>query len=186
MLLSLFAFFLKLGFISFGGGYTMISFILQEGQVAVGLTAQEFSDMAALELLASGPIAVNSATYIGFIKAGFSGAVIATAAVCLPSFILTAILYAFLKRFSENKYVQSAISAIVIACGGALIAAAGTLIQNILLYTDNLEEVIRHPADNIFWAGCLIVVICVVAIKKFKISPIVMLLVSAVLGAILR
>lgn len=185
MLLALFLFFLKLGFISFGGGYPMMSFILQEGQLAVGLTTQEFADMTALELLASGPIAINAATYIGFIKAGLPGAFIATIGVCLPSFILTAILYSVLTHFKENKYVQGSIDAIKIACGGILITASLTLAQNILVYTDNLQEIAADITNNIQWGGILIAVICVVAIKKFKANPIAMILVSAVLGIFL-
>ena len=185
MLLSLFLFFLKLGFIGFGGGYPMMSFILNEGQAAVGLTAQEFADMAALELLASGPIALNSATYVGFIKGGLPGAIIATLATCLPSFILTAILYAFLSRFKENKYVQGFISAIMLACGGLLLTTTLTLAQNILLYTDSWPAIMADITHSIQWGGVLIVLICVVAIKKFKVNPLIMLAVSAVLGALL-
>ena len=185
MLLSLFLFFLKLGFISFGGGYPMMSFILQEGQAAVGLTAQEFADMAALELLASGPIALNAATYVGFIKGGILGSVIATIGTCMPSFILTTILYAFLSRFKENKYVQAFISGIMIACGGVLITASLTLAQNILLYTGELSSVAADFMHSIKWGGVFIVIVCVVAIKKFKVNPLIMLGVSAVLGAFL-
>ena len=63
--ITLFLMFLKIGFTSFGGGYGMMSMILDEGIARVGLTTAEFADMAALDLLCSGPVAVNAATYIG-------------------------------------------------------------------------------------------------------------------------
>ena len=141
--------------------------------------------MAALELLASGPIALNSATYVGFIKAGLAGAIVATLATCLPSFILTTILYAFLSRFKENKYVQGFISAIMLACGGILVTATLTLAQNILLYSDSWSAIAADLANSVQWGGVLIVLICVVAIKKFKVNPLIMLAVSAVLGTFL-
>ena len=76
--ITLFLMFLKIGFTSFGGGYGMMSMILDEGIARVGLTTAEFADMAALDLLCSGPVAVNAATYIGYIKGGWLGALLAT------------------------------------------------------------------------------------------------------------
>lgn len=183
MLLSLFLFFLKLGFISVGGGYPMMSFIMQEGQAAVGLTASEFADMTALELLASGPIAVNAATYIGYIKAGFWGSAVATAGVCIPSFILTTILYAFLSRFKENRYVQGFLNAIKVACAGVLFTTALTLGKNILLLTDSLSDITAHPLIMVSWVSVLIVALSVVAIRKFKLNPIMVILGAGVIGA---
>lgn len=185
MLLSLFLFFLKLGFVSFGGGYPMMSFILEEGQRAVGLTAGEFADMAALELLASGPIAINAATYVGFIKGGFLGALAATAGVCVPGFILAGLLYSVLKKFQHNPYVQGFIGAIKIACGGILMTAALNLGKNIFLFDQRLSVAIQNPGTNIQWGGVLIAGICVVAMMKFKVNAMVMILVSAVLGVLL-
>lgn len=185
MIVSLFLFFFKLGFISVGGGYPMMSFIAQEGQVAVGLTPQEFADMAALELLVSGPIAINAATYIGFIKAGIAGAAAATFGVCAPSFVMTAVLYAFLNRFRENKYVQAFIDAIKIACGGILLTAAINLAESILLYSGTWAEAFKTPLVSIQWGGIVIVVMAVVALKKFKVNPVAVILGSAVLGIFL-
>lgn len=185
MIPNLFLFFLKLGFVSVGGGYPMMSFIMQEGQKALGLTAGEFADMAALELLASGPIAINAATYIGYIKGGFLGAVVATAGVCLPSFILTALLYAFLARFKENKYVQAFIQTIKVACAGVLFTTAATLAKNILLLTTNRQALLRSPLVNISWGSVLIVGFGVVAIQKFKVSPIAVIFAAALAGVFL-
>ena len=185
MLVSLFLLFLKVGFLCFGGGYPIMLFILHEGQAMVGLTIQEFADMTALELLASGPIALNAATYVGFIKAGIPGAVISTLGICLPSFVLTTILYAFLSRFKENKYVQGFILAIKLACGGILITAALTLSQTILLHSNSMPTTISAFISGVQWGGILIVLICMVAVKKFKVNPIIMIVVSAVLGVFL-
>lgn len=176
MLLSLFLFFLKLGFVSFGGGYPMMSFIMQEGQAAFGLTAQEFADMAALELLASGPIAINAATYIGYIKAGLLGAVVATVGVAGPSLVLGAVVYRFVTAFKDNLHMQSFISFIKVACGGVLVTTALQLAQNILLlHSPNAPAAVS-------WVGVFIVVLCVVCIKKFKVNPVIMIFVSALIG----
>ncbi len=183
MIQALFLFFFKLGFISVGGGYPMLAFIMHEGQAAVGLTAQEFADMAALELLASGPVAINSATYVGFIKAGFPGALVATVAVCLPSFILTTILYAFLSRFKVNKYVQGFLAAVKIGCGGVLLATSLSLAHTILLMDSSLTYILANPT-TIQWAGIALCFICIVAIGKFKANPILMIFIAAAFGMV--
>lgn len=183
--LKLFLLFCKLGFVSIGGGYPMMGLILQEGAADVGLTTQEFADMTALELLASGPISINAATYIGFIKGGFPGAVFATLGVCTAPFVLTTILYYFLSRFKENLYVNGFIDAIKVASGGILLTTAGVLARGILLMDRSMGEVFAQPLQSVRWFGALIAAICIAAILKWKADPIVMILVSAVLGMIL-
>ena len=75
--LTLFILFFKIGITSFGGGYGMLSMMLDEGSKMVGLTVNEFADMTALDLICPGTVALNSATYIGYIKGGFIGMVLA-------------------------------------------------------------------------------------------------------------
>lgn len=186
MLLQLFWMFLKLGFISVGGGYPMLALILQTGQQAVGLTAAEFADMAALELLASGPVAINSATYIGYIKAGLPGAAVATLGVCIGPVILSSTLYFFVARFRENQTIAAALDAVKIACGGVLVATALILARNILLLDNTLVRVMAAPLQSVWWGGVLITALCVVCIRKFKINPIVMILVAGALGGLLN
>lgn len=184
MLLQLYLVFAKIGFLSFGGGYPMMGIIYSEASIAVGLTAAEFADMAALELLASGPIAINAATYVGFIKAGVAGAFFATAGVCTPAFVLTSILYFFLTRFQENRYVQGFLAAIKIACGGVLLATVFTLGKDILLL-GGWAQIIAEPAVYVQWVGVAIALVCAAAIYFAKASPILMILLSGVAGAIL-
>lgn len=179
MYTKLFLFFLKLGSLSFGGGYPMISYIFQEGHREIGLTLQEFTDMAALELLASGPIIINSATYVGYIKTDIWGAVVATAGVTLPSFIFTAIVYKFLHAYSDNVYVKNFMSAIKLACGGILLSAALVLMENIL-FKEGFEGI---SLDAVSWGGIVIVILGIVGQLKFKINPILIILISMVLGA---
>lgn len=179
MYTKLFLFFLKLGTFSFGGGYPMISYIFQEGQREIGLTLQEFSDMTALELLASGPIIINSATYAGYIKADIWGAVVATAGVTLPSFIITAIVYKFMHAYSDNIYVKNFMSAIKLACGGILLSAALILMESILFK----NEFAWISLETVKWGGIVIVILGIIGQLKFKINPILIILISAVLGA---
>jgi chromate transporter len=180
MLAKLFFMFLKIGFLSVGGGYPMMAMILQEGR-AVGLTSAEFADMTALEMLASGPIAINAATYVGYIRGGVLGSIVATAAVCSPAFVLTSVVYFFLSRYNDNIYVQGFLRGIRVACGGVLLAASFTLGGNILIK----DVVSTGFFKSVNVIGAAICAVCALAVLKFKINPIAMVLVSAVLGAVL-
>lgn len=185
MILRLFWLFFKLGFLSIGGGYPMLTLIFQMGQTEVGLTAGEFADMSALELLASGPVAINSATYVGFIKGGILGAAIATLAVCLPCFILTTILMFFLQKFRENRYIQKFIEGIKIACAGILFTTVVSLGKTILLTTADLQTILSNPLEAVRWLYFLIFIVILVCLVRFRKNAIAMILVSAVLGILL-
>ncbi|MDL2327305.1 chromate transporter [Ruminococcaceae bacterium OttesenSCG-928-A11] len=174
--------FTKLGFLSFGGGYPMMALILQEGQAAVGLTVAEFADMTALELMASGPIAINAATYIGFLKAGILGAAVATAGVCVSPFVLTTILYFFLQKFKENRYVQAFMSAVVATSGGILLATAASLGHSILFGGASVVQIVHNPSGVVSWVGIVIVAGCLVAGIRFKVNSIILVLASGALG----
>ncbi len=104
---KLFLAFFKLGAFSFGGGYAMIP--LMESEIInkyAWLTAEEFVDIIAISEMTPGPIAVNSATFLGYRVAGILGSAVATLAVILPSFIIMSILMYFLKKYENSKYVE--------------------------------------------------------------------------------
>lgn len=124
-LLTLFLTFLKIGAFTFGGGYAMIALLEDE---FVGkkkwLTQAEFLDMAAIAESTPGPVAINSATYIGYRAAGAAGAAVATAAVCIPSFLIIYCISLFLDRFLSLNFVASAFRGIQV-CVIYLIFSAG-------------------------------------------------------------
>lgn len=123
--ISLFLSFLKIGAFSFGGGYAMIPLIENEFvSKRKWVTHDEFLDMTAIAESTPGPIAVNSATYIGCKIGGFFGALLSTLAVCLPSFIIIYIISLFLDKFLSLKYVSYAFRGIQV-CVVYLIISAG-------------------------------------------------------------
>ncbi|MDR2917502.1 MAG: chromate transporter [Tannerella sp.] len=136
--LQLFYTFFKIGLFGFGGGYAMLSMIQYEVVEAhQWLTAGEFTDIIAISQITPGPIAINSATYIGYQATGGSvlGSAVATFAVCLPSIIIMALICRFFILFKENKYVMAALSGMKPAAIG-LIAAAAILLMNKQNFTD--------------------------------------------------
>ena len=105
--LQLFLSYLKIGFFGFGGGYAMLSLIQNEIVEQQGwITAQQFADIVAVSQMTPGPIAINSATYIGYTVGGFWGSVVATFAVCLPALTVMLALTKFFLKLKDNRYVH--------------------------------------------------------------------------------
>lgn len=102
--------YLKIGFFGFGGGYAMLSLIQNEVVVRHGwLTNGEFTDIVAISQITPGPIAINSATYIGYkVTGSIWGSALATVAVCLPALTLMLLITRFYMALSNNVYFKSA------------------------------------------------------------------------------
>lgn len=124
-LYELFWSFLKTGAFTFGGGYAMMALLENEFVLKKKwIKQEEFLDMAAIAESTPGPIAINSATYIGYKVAGFAGALVSTIAVSLPSFFIIYIISLFFDRFLGLTYVAYAFRGIK-ACVVYLILSAG-------------------------------------------------------------
>ena len=120
--------FLKIGAFTFGGGYAMIH--LLERQFVVRrkwLDREEFLDMVAVAESTPGPVAVNSATYIGYKVDGVIGALSATVAVCLPSFVIIYLISLFLDQFLALTYVAYAFKGIQVCVVYLILSAAWKL-----------------------------------------------------------
>lgn len=123
--LKLFLTMFKIGLFTFGGGYAMLALLENEFVEKKGwLTKEEFLNMLAIAESTPGPIAINSATYIGYKTAGVLGSAFATFGVCLPSFIIIYIISLFFDAFLKLEFVQYAFLGIR-ACVVYLIASAG-------------------------------------------------------------
>jgi len=123
LLLLLSTIFLRMGAVTFGGGFVMIPLI--EAEVVDAhhwLTHQEFVDAAALGQITPGPVLIM-ATFIGYRAAGTLGAIVATISIFLPSFLMTVVAGSSLARFHTNKIVQSFLKGVTPAVVGLLVAA---------------------------------------------------------------
>lgn len=124
-ILNLFLTFLKIGAFTFGGGYAMIALIENEFvSKKKWIDKDEFLDMVAIAESTPGPIAINSATFIGYKTAGISGAVASTVGVCIPSFLIIYIISLFFDRFLSLTFVSYAFKGIQV-CVVYLILSAG-------------------------------------------------------------
>ena len=161
--------YLKIGVFGFGGGYAMLSLIQFEiVERYHWLTLQQFTDVVAISQMTPGPIGINSATYIGYTVTGnIWGAVIATVAVCLPYFRMVLFIFYFFVKFKNNKYVNAAMSGLL-PMSVALIGAAALLLMN----KDNFID----------YKSILIFVAALFLTGKYKVHPILMILLAGVMG----
>ena len=170
--LNLLIAYLKIGLFGFGGGYAMLSLIQYEVvDKHHWLSLQEFTDVVAISQMTPGPIGINSATYIGYTVTGnVWGSVIATIAVCLPSFLLVLLISFFFARFKKNKYVAAAFTGLRPMTVG-LIAAAALIMMNGENFIDYKSVLIFAAAFYLTW--------------RYKVHPILMICMAGVAGVIL-
>lgn len=167
--------YLKIGFFGFGGGYAMLSLIHSEVVVRnEWLTNGEFSDIIAISQMTPGPIALNSATYIGYEVAGVLGSVVATTAVCIPALTLMMLLTRFFLKLHNNRYVQSVVLAMRPVVVGMIMSAALLLI---FPHSDDGRSFI----DGWSW---LIFALALLGSAK-KINPILLIIVSGIAGVVI-
>ena len=129
LLLSLFLTFAKIGLFTFGGGYAMIALIehtcVEEKK---WITHDEMMNVTVIAESTPGPIAINCATFVGFKQAGFSGALLATLGMVLPSFVIIYAISVFLDHFLEIALIANAFKGIKVAVGLLILDAAFTMI----------------------------------------------------------
>lgn len=122
---TLFFTFFKIGLFTFGGGYAMIALLEEEFiQRRKWLDKDEFLDMTAIAESTPGPVAINSATYLGYKLAKVPGAATATVAVCLPSFLIIYAISLFFGQFTQLTVIANAFKGIQV-CVIYLIFSAG-------------------------------------------------------------
>ena len=180
--LDLFLGFLKVGCFAFGGAYGAIPLIRDVVMSYGWLNDEMLTYMIAVSESTPGPIMVNLATYIGSSQAGFLGASIATLAVVLPSFLIILLVTALLKTVLKNKYVQA------ILCGLNPCVIGIVLATGIYMVLKNCFVIISDVTVNL---NAVIISALLIAsmfgykhLKKKKLSPISLIILSAVLGII--
>ena len=174
LILTLFLSFFKIGAFTFGGGYAMLSLLENEFVEKRGwLTKEEFLDMVAIAESTPGPIAINSATFIGHKTAGVLGSVFATLGVVLPSFIIIYIISLFLDKFLTFEIVANAFKGIQ-ACVVYLIGSTGLKL---------FKQMDKKPLPITIMSTVLICMITL-SLLAIKFSSIIYILVSGAIGVI--
>ena len=169
ILLKLYITFFKIGLFTFGGGYAMLPLIQQEMIQHGWLTVEQFMDIVAVSQMTPGAIAINNATFIGFKLVGIPGVLATTLGVISPSLIIVLIIASVFDKFADNKYVQRAWAGIRPAVVGLILAAVISLGKKAIT---GVKEV-------------FIAAIVLFLLAKIDLHPILVIIISAVLGWLL-
>lgn len=184
---QLFMGFLKVGCFSFGGAYGAIPLIRNVVLSYGWLEDETFTYFVAVSESTPGPIMVNLATYIGSSQAGFLGAVLATLAVVLPSFLLILAAAAFLKTMITNPYVQALLGGIKPCIIGIVLATGIFMVLKNCFYKTPMSIQSAHSfrlntTHMLITAGLILIAFVYKQKKKKNLSPITLILLSAVAG----
>ncbi len=180
--IELFLSYLQIGLFSIGGGYAAIPLIEQQAvDIHQWLTMEQFADIVAIAEMTPGPIAINSATFVGMMTAGFPGALVATAGCVFPSFVIVLILACLYSRYRSMGAVQGILSGLRPAVI-ALIASAGislflTAVSGASSLPDDLSQV-DIPSVAIFLAALFV-------LRRCKADPIKALAGTGAAGLVL-
>ena len=175
--LQLFLSFLQIGLFSFGGGYAAMPLI--QGQIVDAhgwLTMSEFTDLITISQMTPGPIAVNSATFVGINIAGIPGAIVATIGCILPSWIIVTLLAKLYLKYRTMDLLQGVLNALRPAVV-ALIASAGV---SILLTAFWGSEGRIVPGET-NWVLAAIFGLSFLLLYKAKMNPILVMVLAGVM-----
>ncbi len=183
--LMIFLTFLKIGAVSFGGGYGMISIVKEECLNNGWLTEGEFLDFIGIAESTPGPIAVNMATFIGSSQAGFLGALLATIGVILPAFLIILISVALLTKLLKYAGVKSFLNGVQPVIVSLILTTAITLFLS-------MSGIINNNIDSFSLLMSIFILLIIIIISvmykmitKKKINSIILIIISGILGIIL-
>lgn len=160
---------MKIGAFTFGGGYAMIPLIEREAvDKNRWISKEDMLDITAISESTPGPIAINTATFVGYHVGGFCGAFLATLGVCLPAFVFISILSFLYESFYETRVIRYAFMG-VRACVLALIVKA-----LVSMYSACPKSLLSY----------IIIVLSYFAVAFFKVNVFITILICAVLGLV--
>lgn len=168
----LFLIMVKIGLFTFGGGYAMLALLENEYVTRRGwMTSDDFLDMVAIAESTPGPIAINSATYIGYRRAGVLGSAFSTIGVCVPSFVIIYVISLFFDAFLQITAVAAAFRGI----------QAGVVY---LILSAGIKMLKKLPRDAAHMALFAVALLAMLAFSLFalKFSTIVCILLGGALG----
>jgi len=168
--MTLFLTFLKIGAFTFGGGYAMIPLIQKEvAEERKWITDEDILDIVAIAESTPGPIAINTATFVGYKVSGFFGALLATLGVVLPSFVIISAISYIIEQFQNLQVVQFAFNGIRV---GVLALVIKALVSMYKQCSKDLTSII-------------IAIFAFAAVAFLKISTVYVLIICASIGVIM-
>lgn len=181
MLLELFWSFLQIGIFSFGGGMVSITLLLQKVVHEKGwLDAAAFNDLIAIAESTPGPIAVNTATFVGVRLAGFPGALIATLGAILPGCAIVLALAMLYRRYRSLSLVQGMMDGLRPVIVATIFVGGFGIFRNALFAGGQLL------LSSIDWFSVLFFSVGLFLLHRFKISAVALIIGTGAVGCVIR
>lgn len=175
--LELFLHFFKVSCFTFGGGYSAVPLIREVVLNRSWMSEEQLAHLIAVSESTPGPILVNLATYIGNTQAGFWGSVAATVAVVLPAYLAILLVTGILKKFMTSPRVKAVLQGFNPCIAGVILATGGYMVFSNCVTSADWQTI----ALTVFLAA---VMILYPKFSKKNLSPIAVILLSAVLGMV--
>lgn len=188
ILVKLFLTFAKVGVVGFGGGLAILPMIYQGVRGFTAITSAQFANLVGISQATPGPIAVNAATYVGFLAAGVPGALAATIGVSVPSFIIVSLVVRFIEKFKDSRLVVGAFVGIRPATIGLMASALVYVSESALLKCDFKDvdfSTIVSALSSINVTAVVMSIATIVLAGKFKMGPIPVILIMGAAGAVI-
>lgn len=181
MLINLFISFLKIGLFSFGGGYAALPLIQEEVvNLHHWLNLGEFNDLITISQMTPGPIAINSATFVGTRIAGFPGALAATFGCVLPSCIIVGGISYFYKKYKDLDAMTNILNFLRPAIVSMILIAGISILQTAFF------DVKAISLGNLDWTMLGIFIVSLITMFKSKIDPIKIMLFCGILYLVIN
>ena len=178
---NLFFIFLKIGLFSIGGGYAIIPLIQEKVVNQTGWISEKmFTDIITISQMTPGPLAVNTSTFVGLQIGGFWGAVSATLGCVLCGVVISLFLYNFFQKHQNSTYIFEILNVLKSASLGLIISAAATIIILALFGTNKVY--FNSIFEMLNWTALIIFFVTLLIVRKWKINPIVIIIISGILG----
>ena len=183
LLLDLFLTFLKIGAVSFGGGYAMIPIIKDEVVTHGWLTDGQIMNYIAVSESTPGPIAINMATFVGASQGGFIGAMLATLGVVLPAFIIILIVASVIKGLLQFAGVKAFLGGVRYVVIGLITATGISMLVTVLIGVSKVGDAVAFDYKALIILAIISLTYFIYKkVKKKTPSPIILILISAILG----
>lgn len=180
---NLFLTFFKIGLFSIGGGYAIIPLIQEQVVDQAGWISEKlFTDIITISQMTPGPLAVNTSTFVGLQIGGIGGAVAATAGCVICGIVISLFLYRFFQKHQSSTYIFEILNGLKSASLGLIISAAATILLLAFFGTSTLRP--EEMLSMLNWAAVIIFLVMLLVLRRWKINPILIMLVSGVVGVV--
>lgn len=177
-LLRLVFIFFKIGLFSIGGGYAIIPLIQAQVVERYGWISQKtFTDIITISQMTPGPLAVNTSTFIGIQIGGILGAILATVGCVISGICISVFLYRFFKKHRQSKYVFEVLNGLKASSLGLIISAAAVILLLAFTGTGTLG-----PDMSFDWIAAAVFVCAFIALRKWKANPVLIMIISGIIG----